>query len=53
MGIKQNEQTKAGVLLRPDTPKHGFCLEQTNRNTGINLTEQTEIRVLTRTKYIY
>ena len=51
LGIKQSKQTEIWVLPRPNTPKHGFCPDQTNRNTGINQTKQAEIWVLTRPKY--
>ena len=50
-GYQMEQIDRTRVLPRPNTPKHRFCADRTNRNTGTNQTKQTGIRVLTRPKY--
>ena len=42
MLIKHTEQTKIRELARPNTPKDGFCPDQTDQNVAISQTKQTK-----------
>ena len=48
MGIMHTEQTELRVLARPTTPKYGFWADKTDRNMGIDQTDQTKIWFLAR-----